>query len=62
MQFKIFQSIGRFRQRAEIPAIVVEHVSRESGTNRGLASKSRPEDMLSLVRAHVYDPHYPAYI
>jgi hypothetical protein len=29
---------------------------------RGLASKSRPEDMLSLVRAHVYDPHYPAYI
>jgi malate dehydrogenase (oxaloacetate-decarboxylating)(NADP+) len=29
---------------------------------RGLASKSRPEDMLALVRAHVYDPHYPAYI
>jgi malate dehydrogenase (oxaloacetate-decarboxylating)(NADP+) len=28
---------------------------------RDLASKSRPENLLELVRAHVYDTHYPAY-
>ena len=27
---------------------------------RGLAAKSRPEDIMALVQAHVYDPHYPA--
>jgi len=29
---------------------------------RGLASKSRPENLLDLVRAHVYDPHYVSYV
>ena len=29
---------------------------------RDLASKSRPENLLELVRAHVYDTHYPAYV
>jgi len=29
---------------------------------RGLASKSRPENLLDLVRAHVYDPHYASYV
>ncbi len=28
---------------------------------RGLASRSRPEDMAALIQAHVYDPHYPTY-
>ncbi|MBB1074116.1 NAD-dependent malic enzyme [Rhodoferax sp. 4810] len=30
--------------------------------DRGLASKSRPESLLELVRAHVYDPHYASYV
>jgi malate dehydrogenase (oxaloacetate-decarboxylating)(NADP+) len=34
----------------------------EVAFQRGLASRSRPEDMLALVKAHVYDPHYPAYV
>jgi len=29
---------------------------------RGLAAKSRPEDLLALVRAHVYDPRYVSYV
>ena len=33
----------------------------EVAFQRGLASRSRPEDMLGLVKAHVYDPHYPTY-
>jgi len=28
----------------------------------GLASRSRPESLLDLVRAHVFDPHYPSYV
>ena len=39
-------------------AVAVAEVIFESG----LASKSRPESLLDLVRAHVYDPRYPAYI
>ena len=27
-----------------------------------LASRSRPENLMELVRAHVYDTHYPAYV
>jgi malate dehydrogenase (oxaloacetate-decarboxylating)(NADP+) len=30
--------------------------------DQGLASKSRPEDLLALVRAHVYDPRYVSYV
>ncbi len=30
--------------------------------DRGLASKSRPENLLEFVRAHVYDPHYASYV
>jgi malate dehydrogenase (oxaloacetate-decarboxylating)(NADP+) len=33
----------------------------EVAYDRGLASNSRPEDIGALVRAHMYDPHYPAY-
>ncbi|APW45169.1 NAD-dependent malic enzyme [Rhodoferax antarcticus] len=29
---------------------------------RGLATKSRPENLLELVRAHVFDPRYPSYV
>ena len=29
---------------------------------QGLASKSRPEDLPALVRAHVYDPRYVSYV
>ncbi len=29
---------------------------------RGLATRSRPENLMELVRAHVYDPHYPSYM
>lgn len=29
---------------------------------QGLASKSRPEDLRALVRAHVYDPRYVSYV
>jgi len=29
---------------------------------QGLASKSRPEDLQALVRAHVYDPRYVSYV
>jgi malate dehydrogenase (oxaloacetate-decarboxylating)(NADP+) len=35
-------------------AVAVAEVAFE----RGLASRSRPEDMLELVKAHVYDPRY----
>lgn len=29
---------------------------------RGLASRSRPENLMELVRAHVFDTHYPSYV
>jgi malate dehydrogenase (oxaloacetate-decarboxylating)(NADP+) len=29
---------------------------------QGLASRSRPEDLLALVRAHVYDPRYRSFV
>jgi hypothetical protein len=34
----------------------------EVAFQRDLAAKSRPENLLELVRAHVYDTHYPAYV
>lgn len=34
----------------------------EVAFQRDLASKSRPENLLELVRAHVYDTHYPSYV
>jgi malate dehydrogenase (oxaloacetate-decarboxylating)(NADP+) len=33
----------------------------EVAYDRGLAAKSRPEDMLGFIRQHVYDPHYATY-
>ena len=39
-------------------AVAVAEVAYE----RGLAAKSRPEDMMALVQAHVYDPHYATYV
>lgn len=34
----------------------------EVAFDRGLATCSRPENLEGLVRAHVYDPHYPAFV
>ena len=48
---------GRALQSARI-AVAVAEVAYE----RGLAAKSRPEDMMALVQAHVYDPHYATYV
>lgn len=28
---------------------------------KGLAARSRAEDMMALVKLHVYDPHYQSY-
>ena len=57
-QGSLFPPLSNTREASAQIAVAVAEVAFE----RGLASKSRPEDMLSLVRAHVYDPHYPAYI
>ncbi len=57
-QGSLFPPLSNTREVSAQIAVAVAEVAFE----RGLASKSRPEDMLSLVRAHVYDPHYPAYI
>jgi malate dehydrogenase (oxaloacetate-decarboxylating)(NADP+) len=57
-QGSLFPPLSNTREVSAQIAVAVAEVAFE----RGLASKSRPEDMLSLVRAHVYDPHYPAYV
>ena len=38
-------------------AVAVAEVAYE----RGLAARSRPEDLRELVQSHVYDPHYRRY-
>jgi malate dehydrogenase (oxaloacetate-decarboxylating)(NADP+) len=57
-QGSLFPPLSNTREVSAQIAVSVAEVA----FARGLASKSRPEDMLALVRAHVYDPHYPAYV
>jgi malate dehydrogenase (oxaloacetate-decarboxylating)(NADP+) len=56
-QGSLFPPLANTREVSAHIAVAVADVAFE----RGLASKSRPEDMLSLVKAHVYDPRYPTY-
>ncbi len=53
-QGSLFPPLSNTREVSARIAVAVAEVAFE----RGLASKSRPEDMLALVKAHVYDPHY----
>lgn len=57
-QGSLFPPLSNTREVSARIAVAVAEVAFQ----RGLASKSRPEDMMSLVCAHVYDPHYPAYV
>ncbi len=54
-QGSLFPPLSNTREVSACIAVAVAEVAFE----RGLASKSRPEDMLTLVKAHVYDPRYP---
>ncbi|MCF8209523.1 MAG: NAD-dependent malic enzyme [Rhodoferax sp.] len=56
-QGSLFPPLSNTREVSAHIAVAVAEVAFE----RALASKSRPEDMLTLVRAHVYDPRYPAH-
>jgi malate dehydrogenase (oxaloacetate-decarboxylating)(NADP+) len=58
MQGSLLPPLSSVREVSVHIAVAVAEVIFE----RGLASKSRPENLLELVRAHVYDPHYPSYI
>ena len=55
-QGSLFPPLSNAREVSARIAVAVAEVAFE----RGLASKSRPEDMLTLVKAHVYAPCYPA--
>ncbi|MDP1733217.1 MAG: NAD-dependent malic enzyme [Sulfuritalea sp.] len=55
-QGSLFPPLSNTREVSARIAVAVAEVAFE----RGLASKSRPEDMLALVKAHVYDPCYRA--
>ena len=55
-QGSLFPPLSNTREVSARIAVAVAEVAFE----RGLASKSRPEDMLALVQAHVYAPCYPA--
>jgi malate dehydrogenase (oxaloacetate-decarboxylating)(NADP+) len=57
-QGSLLPPLSNIREVSAHIAVAVAEVAFE----RGLASRSRPENMLELVKAHVYDPHYPAYI
>jgi malate dehydrogenase (oxaloacetate-decarboxylating)(NADP+) len=57
-QGSLLPPLTRVREVSVHIAVAVAEVIFECG----LASKSRPENLLDLVRAHVYDPHYPAYV
>ncbi len=57
-QGSLFPPLSNTREVSAQIAVAVAEVAFTSG----LASRSRPEHMLDLVKAHVYDPHYPAYI
>jgi malate dehydrogenase (oxaloacetate-decarboxylating)(NADP+) len=53
-QGSLFPPLSNTREVSARIAVAVAEVAFE----RGLASRSRPEDMLELVKAHVYDPRY----
>jgi malate dehydrogenase (oxaloacetate-decarboxylating)(NADP+) len=55
-QGSLFPPLSNTRAVSARIAVAVAEVAYE----RGLAAKSRPEDIMALVQAHVYDPHYPA--
>jgi len=57
-QGSLLPPLANTREVSAHIAVAVAEVAFE----RGLASRSRPENMLDLVRAHVYNPHYPAYM
>ncbi len=56
-QGSLFPPLSNTREVSARIAVAVAEVAYQ----RGFASKSRPEEMLSLIQAHVYDPHYPVY-
>jgi malate dehydrogenase (oxaloacetate-decarboxylating)(NADP+) len=57
-QGSLLPPLTRVREVSVQIAVAVAEVIFE----RGLAAKSRPEDLLALVRAHVYDPRYVSYV
>lgn len=56
-QGSLLPALSNIREVSAGIAVVVAEVAYQ----HGLASKPRPEDIRSLVQAHVYDPHYPIY-
>ena len=56
-QGSLFPALADIRGASARIAVAVAEVA----FARGLAAKSRPEDITALVQAHVYDPHYPVY-
>ncbi|MCF8179105.1 MAG: NAD-dependent malic enzyme [Sulfuritalea sp.] len=56
-QGSLFPPLSNTRDVSARIAVAVAEVAYA----RGLAARSRPEDMMALVQAHVYDPHYPGY-
>ena len=56
-QGSLFPPLANTREVSARIAVAVAEVAYE----RGLAARSRPEDMMALVQSHVYDPHYPRY-
>lgn len=57
-QGSLLPPLSNIREVSAHIAVAVAEVAFQ----RDLASRSRPENLLELVRAHVYDTHYPAYI
>ncbi len=57
-QGSLLPPLSNIREVSAHIAVAVAEVAFQ----RDLASKSRPENLLELVRAHVYDTHYPSYV
>ena len=53
-QGSLFPPLSKIREVSAHIAVAVAEVT----YRRGLTSNPRPEDMLALMQAHVYDPHY----
>lgn len=56
-QGSLFPPLSNVREVSARIAVAVAEVAYE----RGLAARPKPEDMMTLVQAHVYDPHYHGY-
>jgi malate dehydrogenase (oxaloacetate-decarboxylating)(NADP+) len=56
-QGSLFPPLANTREVSARIAVAVAEVAYE----RGLAGRSRPEDLRELVQSHVYDPHYRRY-